>query len=258
MQRQLTRRISKSAKAGQVVAFFSLVLGLVALLAHRIGQIDTLSFLLVGAFAFCLAILAIGLAMFGLMRMWTEGAKAGSAIVRTFVFASLTLSPAAAALGKAFQHPLINDVSTDWTMPPQFPIGSRIDAFPPLAGSKTDNETAQLQAEAYPDLVTQIVTIDPALAEQIVRTVAKGLGWQATTRSGSIASIEGASQAFETRSLIFGFTDDVVVRLRRADNGLLLDVRAKGRAGDTDLGSHAKKIRGFFEAFASEQRKRGI
>lgn len=258
MRRQIIRRVSKSAKIGQALAFFSLVLMVIASLAHRIGQIDTLSFLIAAALASFIALLALLFATFGLWRMWSEGAKAGSAILRCTVFAALTLTPLIIASVLGLQTPLINDVSTDWDMPPQYPIGSRIDVTPPFDKQKSQEEFAQLQREAYPDLVTQVLEIEPQLAEQFIRLSAKNLGWQATTQGGSLASEAGATWAFETHSPVFGFTDDIVVRLKRNDSGLLMDLRATGRAGGADFGAHAKQIRAFFVAFASEQRKRGI
>ena len=258
MRRQMIRRVSKSALAGQGFAFFSLVLGVVASVAHRFGALDTVSFLFAGAGAALLALTGLAFALLGLWRMWSEGAKAGGAVLRTVFFAGLTLSPFVAALIIGAQTPLINDVSTNWVMPPQFPIGSRINVAPPLGTPKSEAEIAQLQIEAYPDLVTQDLNMEPQLAEQIIRSAAKSLDWIATTQAGSINSDSGALQAFESRSLLFGFTDDIVVRLQRGDGGLKLDIRSTGRAGEGDLGAHAKRIRQFFAAFASEQRKRGI
>jgi uncharacterized protein (DUF1499 family) len=258
MRRQIIRRVSKSARAGQAFGFFSVILAIVATLAHRFGKIDTLSFLITCAVSAFIAILALGLAGLGLWRMWSEGAKAGGAILRTVIFAGLTLSPVVFAGIIGSQTPLINDVSTDWASPPEFPIGSRINVTPPFAEPKSEAEIALLQAEAYPDIVTQELNIEPQLAAQIINAAAKTMGWTPTTQAGSLVSPSGALQAFESRSLIFGFTDDIVVRLKRGDNGLLLDVRSTGRAGLADLGAHAKRIRGFFAAFASEQRKRGV
>jgi hypothetical protein len=258
MRRQIVRRVSKSAKAGQALAFFSVVLGVVATFAHRIGQIDTLSFLIAGAAAAGIALLALGFATLGIWRLWSEGAKAGGAVLRTFILAGVTLAPLLFAFILGLQTPLINDVSTDWTTPPQFPIGSRINVTPPFAPPKSQVEIAQLQLEAYPDIVTQKLLLEPQLAEQIVRAAAKTMGWEPTSRSGSLNSADGATQAFETRSLIFGFADDIIVRLKQSDDGLLMDVRSTGRAGEGDLGANAKRIRAFFAAFASEQRKRGI
>jgi Protein of unknown function (DUF1499) len=258
MRRQIVRRISKSARAAQVIGFFSLVLGIVATLAHRFGGIDTLSFLFAAAAAALLALLSLGLGALGLWRMWSQGAKAGGAVLRAVIFAGLTLSPFAAALVIGAQTPLINDVSTDWVNPPKFPIGSRIDITPPFVTPPTQDEIARLQIEAYPDLVTQDLTIEPQLAEQLTRSAAKAMGWTPTTQSGGLSSTEGISYAFESKSLIFGFTDDIVVRIKRADNGLKLDMRSTGRAGEADLGAHANRIRAFFLAFASEQRRRGL
>lgn len=257
MRRQIIRRVSKSAKMAQGLGFFSLVLGVMATLAHRTDRIDTLTFLLVGFAAALFALLALGLAAFGLWRMWSEGAKAGGAIMRTVVFAGLTLSPVMVAVVLGLQTPAINDVSTDWDTPPEFPIGSRINLTPPVILPKSPEEIAVLQVEAYPDLVTQELNVDPQLAVQMIHAAAKTMGWQPTTQAGSLNDAKGALLAFETRSLIFGFTDDIVVRLQQADGGLFMDVRSAGRAGEADLGAHAKRIRGFFAAFASEQRKRG-
>jgi Protein of unknown function (DUF1499) len=258
MRRQVVRRVSKSAQAGQALAFFSTVLGVLAALAHRFGAIDTLSFLFAGLVAGAMALIALGLAGLGLWRMWSEGAKAGGAILRAVAFAGFTLSPFIATIILGLQTPMINDVSTDWVSPPQFPIGSRVNVMPPFSEPLPQSEIARLQAEAYPDLVTQQLTIEPALAKQIIRAAAKTMGWTPTTQAGSLATSQGTLEAYESRSLVFGFSDDIVVRLRRADNGLLMDVRSTGRAGEADLGAHAKRIRGFFEAFASEQRKRGV
>jgi uncharacterized protein (DUF1499 family) len=258
MRRQIIRRVSKSAQAAQAVAFFSVVLGIIATLAHRLGIIDTLSFLISGVAAASIAVLALALAALGLWRMWSEGAKAGGAALRAAILSGLTLSPFAFAIVLGLQTPMINDVSTDLITPPQFPIGSRIDLTPPFAEPLPQAEIARLQAEAYPDLVTQDLNIEPQVAEQIINVAAKALGWKPTTQSGSLDSSSGEIRAFETRSFIFGFADDIVVRLRRADNGLKLDIRSAGRAGAADLGAHAKRIRAFFAAFASEQRKRGV
>ena len=257
MRRQIIRRVSKSAQAGQALALFSLVLGLVALAAHRFDKIDTLTFLISGAVAITIALIALGFAALGLWRMWSEGAKAGSAILRSTFFAGLTLSPVIFAGIMGLQTPLINDVSSDWVSPPAFPIGSRVNLTPPFAEQKTEADIAALQAEAYPDIVTQDLNIEPQLANQIIGAAAKSLGWTPTTQAGSLATT-GALLAFETRSLIFGFTDDIVVRLKRGQTGLQLDIRSTGRAGLADLGAHAKRIRAFFAAFASEQRKRGV
>ena len=47
----------------------------------------------------------------------------------------------------------------------------------------------------------------------------------------------------------FGFKDDVVVRVRNADGGSLVDVRSVSRVGVSDLGANAARISSFLTSF---------
>ena len=48
-------------------------------------------------------------------------------------------------------------------------------------------------------------------------------------------------------SLVFGFKDDVVVRVAKGTDGTRVDVRSKSRVGRNDFGMNAKRIRTFAE-----------
>jgi uncharacterized protein (DUF1499 family) len=48
----------------------------------------------------------------------------------------------------------------------------------------------------------------------------------------------------------FGFTDDIVVRVRAAPNGSRIDVRSASRIGKSDVGVNARRIRAFLAAVA--------
>ena len=49
-------------------------------------------------------------------------------------------------------------------------------------------------------------------------------------------------------TLLFGFKDDVVVRIVENEaGGVSIDVRSKSRVGKSDLGQNAKRIRQFME-----------
>lgn len=56
---------------------------------------------------------------------------------------------------------------------------------------------------------------------------------------------EAMIEAF-ARTPIFGFVDDVVVRLRSNSEGTQVDMRSASRSGEHDLGSNARRIRRFF------------
>jgi uncharacterized protein (DUF1499 family) len=57
---------------------------------------------------------------------------------------------------------------------------------------------------------------------------------------------EGRIEATAT-SLLFGFKDDVVVRVVPAPGGTKVDVRSQSRVGRSDLGVNAKRVRAFQE-----------
>ena len=49
-------------------------------------------------------------------------------------------------------------------------------------------------------------------------------------------------------TLLFGFRDDVVVRIVENEaGGVSIDMRSKSRVGKSDLGQNAKRIRQFME-----------
>jgi hypothetical protein len=55
---------------------------------------------------------------------------------------------------------------------------------------------------------------------------------------------QGRIEATAT-SLLFGFKDDVVVRIASAPDGTKVDIRSKSRVGRHDIGMNAKRIRAF-------------
>jgi uncharacterized protein (DUF1499 family) len=55
---------------------------------------------------------------------------------------------------------------------------------------------------------------------------------------------EGRIEAVDT-SLLYGFKDDVVVRIQDAGDSTRVDVRSMSRVGRSDLGMNAKRIRTF-------------
>ena len=58
---------------------------------------------------------------------------------------------------------------------------------------------------------------------------------------------EGRLEARQESGL-FRFVDDVVVRVRPAPGGSVVDVRSKSRDGRGDMGVNAKRIRAFQKA----------
>ena len=67
---------------------------------------------------------------------------------------------------------------------------------------------------------------------------ARAMGWQVVEASLDKLRLE----AIDT-SLVFGFKDDIVVRVTAKGNGSVVDVRSLSRVGGSDLGANARRVR---------------
>jgi len=60
---------------------------------------------------------------------------------------------------------------------------------------------------------------------------------------------EGRIEATATTTL-FGFKDDVVIRVAATPRGSRVDVRSESRIGKSDVGANAKRVEAFLDALA--------
>jgi len=143
--------------------------------------------------------------------------------------------------------PPINDVSTDTDSPPPLVLilQLRQNATTPATYPA---ENAGLQRAAYPDLQPIILAVPPAEAFKRVDKVATELNWDVVAR----APAEGRLEAVDTTKW-FGFRDDIVVRIKADGQGSRIDIRSKSRAGRSDLGVNAERIRLFSQKLKAEQ-----
>lgn len=146
---------------------------------------------------------------------------------------------------KGSQAPVIHDVSTDWTNPPQYINleNLRAEGENPLQSAE---EVRALQEEFYPGIQPLIVAA--ALPELMVRIreVADRMGWMVLL----IEPEKGFMQSVAT-TFWFGFKDDVVVRVTdvgpHQPGHLKVDVRSSSRVGKSDLGKNAERIDKFLK-----------
>lgn len=136
--------------------------------------------------------------------------------------------------------PAINDITTDPQDPPRFAAAADL---PDNRGEDMGypEEFALQQRAAYPDLETIRVSSPPDEALTRAERTARELGWTIT----EVDPEAGRLEARDT-SRVFRFVDDVVVRVRPAEEGgSLVDVRSKSRVGRGDMGANAARIRAF-------------
>jgi uncharacterized protein (DUF1499 family) len=143
----------------------------------------------------------------------------------------------------AERMPMMNDITTDMTNPPQFikimPFREKADAPTAYGGSRVTDQ----QRAAYPDIQPIILPIAPFKAFTAALKEAKDRGWQIVNSDPSNGFIEAVATTFW-----FGFKDDVVVRISPAPGGSRIDMRSVSRVGTGDLGANAVRIRSYLKS----------
>ena len=150
-------------------------------------------------------------------------------------------------INRAFHTAPIHDITTDPADPPAFvaAVALRGPHTNPLAYG--GSSVADWQRRTYPDIAPLILMrVSPTAAFARATNVATSLGWNITAS----VPAEGRLEATSTTSW-FGFTDDVVVRIRPMGSGSRVDVRSCSRVGRGDAGENAKRVRTFLRMMQS-------
>ncbi|WP_346909755.1 DUF1499 domain-containing protein [uncultured Roseibium sp.] len=130
-------------------------------------------------------------------------------------------------------YPPINDITTDREDPPVFwDMPNPID-YPGGA-------TAELQQTAYPDLAPMTLATSPEKTYALALDIVKDRRWEIVAEVPDEGRIEAVAS-----SLIFGFKDEIVIRIQEDGDGSLVDIRSRSRVGRIDRGVNAKRIRAF-------------
>jgi len=145
----------------------------------------------------------------------------------------------------AQRHPPIHDITTDTERPPEFrailPLRKGALNPPAYAGARV----ADLQKKGYPDLKPAVLSAPPDEVFRQAQAAARSLGWTVVAALPDEGRIEATDRTFW-----FGFTDDIVIRIRPEGDKTRLDIRSKSRVGGSDLGTNAKRVRAFLAALA--------
>jgi uncharacterized protein (DUF1499 family) len=85
----------------------------------------------------------------------------------------------------------------------------------------------------------------PAAAFDRAMAAVRAMNWEVVAADPSGGRIEATD-----RTPLFGFRDDVVVRVRPDGKGSRIDVRSLSRVGVGDLGTNAKRVRAYLRRLA--------
>jgi uncharacterized protein (DUF1499 family) len=136
--------------------------------------------------------------------------------------------------------PPIHDITTDPLNPPQFVGVAKLRGPGDHPVAYDGPKVAALQKKAYPDLVPLVLQAPRGAVFAAAQRVLASMGLELVGADPAQGRLEATAT-----SLLFGFRDDVVVRIAEVPGGTRVDVRSKSRVGVHDLGMNAKRIREF-------------
>ncbi|SMH38554.1 DUF1499 domain-containing protein [Maritimibacter sp. HL-12] len=155
------------------------------------------------------------------------------------VLLGLILSLPVAGLGAAFEITArttspINDISTDTDDPPVFWFTATPSDYPA--------ENTGPQRAAYPDVrpLDLPVAADEAFAAALA--LVENHGWEVLSADPAESQIEAIAT-----SRLFGFEDEVAIRITKTDTGTRIDMRSRSRLGQIDRGANARRIEAYLE-----------
>jgi len=133
-------------------------------------------------------------------------------------------------------YPPINDISTDTADAPVFWDMPNPTDYP-------GRQVAEQQRAAYPDVVPLALPVAPARAFEQALALVRERGWTVVASAPDEGRIEATVE-----SRLYGFVDEVAIRVRAQGAGSVVDLRSRSRLGRIDRGVNARRIRDFLAA----------
>lgn len=143
-----------------------------------------------------------------------------------------------------FDPPMIHDISTDLAEPPEFVVARTLRGPQENSLDHEGEKVASQQRQAYPDVAPLHSDLSPDEAFRRALDTAQALKWNVTREDAD----QGVIEAYD-KTRLFGFIDDIVIRIRPDDAGSRIDMRSVSRVGLSDVGKNAARIRQFQEEF---------
>ncbi len=262
-RRVVEEPISRLAAWSLRLALFALAATFVAIIIVRSGALDVVPALSTLGGALLLGVVAILLAFGAGMVIWRQGCGGvQQALLAVLIGGALIAYPAYLGV-KAYKLPSIYDITTDPIDPPQFDAIARLRPRDANPITYEGLYAAELQHTAYSDIEPEDTSATPQEAYEAALKVITRNRWRivdqrppqqpAATRVAEArqphdeAASDGIIEAV-ARSIILGFREDVVVRVRATSDGTRIDVRSASRYGRNDLGSNAARVRDLLAA----------
>jgi uncharacterized protein (DUF1499 family) len=240
----MDRAINFAATGGLGLALVSALGALLAPLGYRLGVWDVrFALLTLVKWATLVSLVAFVVCLLAAVGGWMRRQRAG----RGSAFAGVLLSGICAGVpvyhyAQARRVPPIHDITTDTEHPPTFIALAAARAAAPNGLAYEGAAVAAAQQQAYPDIVPYRSPLPPATLFAQAAMVARAAGWEIVAVEPQQGRIEATAI-----SLLFGFKDDIVIRITPHEGGSQLDIRSMSRVGRSDVGVNARRIHHFLQ-----------
>jgi len=229
--------ISRLALSGLALSVAVIISALMSGVGYRLGWWRHPEAFTLFEWATYAAVIALLISILGTFKTRPKSPKRGLLLGITGIVLSLPVISASVLFEySATAYPRINDITTDTQDPPSFWDVPNPIEYP-------GQSVADLQLAAYPDIRSLELDVTPEKAFEKALEVVTKYGWEVIASDAD----EGRIEAVET-TLLFGFKDEVVVRIAATDEGSIIDIRSRSRIGRIDRGANAKRIRRYLNA----------
>jgi len=227
------------------VALVTLQLFVLTILLHQFAGLATPVAMRLFGLAAIAAAMAVALAVFALIRIWQNGAHGSRRALMAIFAAGLVLAGPAWSLPKLMMEPGVIEVTTDADSPPPFKqlarVRAEIASGMPAAPIGMSDDTPKKPLTMAP------LRVDRSAEEtfSLVRESIDQLGWRIISATPPGDGQPGYIEAVD-RSLLFGITGDVALRIEGNRNSAQVDIRSASRYVEHDLGSNADRVSDLF------------
>ncbi|MFO1108010.1 MAG: DUF1499 domain-containing protein [Bradyrhizobium sp.] len=242
-----TEPVSALATWSRNLAVFSVVAVLVSIAIVRFGFLEIKPALATFFGGLAIAGLSILMGLAAFAAIWQNGSRGMGRILLALLIDAVVLAYPA-YLGLQYRKlPKIYDITTDPIDPPRFEALARL-----RAGEGANSAvyaglySAEQQRIAYPDIETIELELPAQRAYDVVLQLVNKRKWRIVDERAPQPRREGHIEAI-AQTLIMGFREDVVIRIKADGEDSRVDIRSSSRFFESDLGSNASRVNKLIE-----------
>lgn len=218
-----------------------IAVAIVAVLATRADWLDGGQAILALGIGLAVVALSLVMAILAGILIWITGYRgARHAVAAGLVSAAVLAYPVTlGVIGSRL--PALNDVTTDPGDPPAFdivasarPAGANPSAYP--------EANASLQRRLYPEIRPLDIDLPAEDVNELVTDMIDEKKWRILDQVDFRGPQREGRFELVTRSLVMGFRDDIVIRIRQVGPRARIDIRSAARYGRQDFGVNARRV----------------